>query len=488
MLTAAGAALVVAMAYGLTAPPAVAAAPPAATGNTGAIGSTGVAGNPETAGSTGAGASTFPEMIEALQRDLNLTEKQVTVRLAKEQAAAQVQARLRAELGDRFGGAWLTADDQRLVVAITDAAEAGRVTALGAQPRMVARSERELARIMARLDAVGAPPSVSSWYIDVENNTIVVQANQAGIAAAGQLMKASGIDPAAVRVQVSSEAPRPLYDLRGGDKIGVPGGSCSLGFSIREVVTGDDPPGYVTAGHCLDVGDPTTGFNGEAQGITRGSVFPGTGDYAWVLVNSNWTPRPWVNRYGGADRFVHGATPAPVSASVCRSGITTGWKCGVVQALNATVNYPDGSVSGLTRTSACADRGDSGGSFIAVTQAQGVTSGGDIANCRIYFQPVQEILDDYNLRLVTTRLPQIINLICEYGGNALFTCHLSYASPTAATVRWTLEGTPRSDWNDKTSVSGGCALNTTVTVRATVTNPDGSATASSSFRCFGEPL
>ncbi|HWH00005.1 MAG TPA: carbohydrate-binding protein, partial [Pilimelia sp.] len=56
------------------------------------------------------------------------------------------------------------------------------------------------------------------------------------------------------------------------------------------------------------------------------------------------------------------------------------------------------------RTTVCAEPGDSGGSLIAGTQAQGVTSGGS-GNCRTggttYFQPVNEILQVYSLTLMT---------------------------------------------------------------------------------------
>jgi streptogrisin C len=66
------------------------------------------------------------------------------------------------------------------------------------------------------------------------------------------------------------------------------------------------------------------------------------------------------------------------------------------------VTYPQGRVSGLTRTSACAQPGDSGGSFISGSQAQGVTSGGS-GNCSVggttYHQPVNEILSTYGLTL-----------------------------------------------------------------------------------------
>ena len=64
-------------------------------------------------------------------------------------------------------------------------------------------------------------------------------------------------------------------------------------------------------------------------------------------------------------------------------------------ALNATVNYPQGTVFGLIRTTVCAEPGDSGGSLFAGTTALGLTSGGS-GNCSVggvtFFQPVTEPL------------------------------------------------------------------------------------------------
>ena len=77
---------------------------------------------------------------------------------------------------------------------------------------------------------------------------------------------------------------------------------------------------------------------------------------------------------------------------------------GTVQALNQTVNYAEGSVFGLTRTSVCAEPGDSGGSFIAGNSAQGMTSGGS-GDCTFggttYFQPIGPALTGWGLTLVT---------------------------------------------------------------------------------------
>ncbi|GAA4444473.1 hypothetical protein GCM10023170_022000 [Phytohabitans houttuyneae] len=94
-----------------------------------------------------------------------------------------------------------------------------------------------------------------------------------------------------------------------------------------------------------------------------------------------------------------------MGAAVCRSGSTTGWRCGTIQQKNASVTYPQGTVTGLTRSDACAEPGDSGGSWLAGSQAQGVTSG-DSGNCSaggvMYFQPVNPILVAYGLTLVTS--------------------------------------------------------------------------------------
>ena len=108
--------------------------------------------------------------------------------------------------------------------------------------------------------------------------------------------------------------------------------------------------------------------------------------------------------YNGSTRVVSGSSEAPVGSSICRSGSTTGWHCGQVEAMNQTVRYAEGTVTGLTRTDVCAEPGDSGGSFISGNQAQGMTSGGS-GNCSFggttYFQPVNEALNAYNLSLIT---------------------------------------------------------------------------------------
>jgi len=344
------------------------------------------------------GDAAAPEMLAAMQRDLGLTAAEARDRIVTDDAASRTQLALRKKLGSAFAGAWLAADAKSLVVAVTDAARAAEVTAAGATPRLVTRSATKLDAVKGGLDkaAAKAPAAaVPGWYVDVKTNTVVVQA-RGGTATARAFVKASGVDAAAVRVVATTEQPKLLFDVRGGDAYYIGGGRCSVGFSVNG--------GFVTAGHCGRAGNATSGYNQVAQGSFQASSFPGN-DYAWVAVNSNWTPQPWVNNYSGGNVTVAGSTVAAIGASICRSGSTTGWRCGTVQAYNQTVNYAQGSVSGLTRTTACAEPGDSGGSWLSGQQAQGVTSGGS-GNCSsggtTYFQPVNEILSAYGRTLLTS--------------------------------------------------------------------------------------
>ncbi|SDY39515.1 streptogrisin C [Micromonospora pattaloongensis] len=337
-------------------------------------------------------AGVSAEVLSAMQRDLGLTADQAKARLRSDFAAAKTEQTMRGSLGSRFGGAWIRPDGT-LAVAVTDAASAAKVRAAGATPTVVSRSEAALNAIKDTLDARTAPKSVTGWYVDVATNTVVVEAVKGGEAAAKTFAAGTGD---AVRVAVVNDTPQTYYNFYGGDAYYIGSGRCSVGFAVSG--------GFVTAGHCGSTGQAVSGSNRVAMGSFAGSSFPGN-DYAWVRTNSSWVGQGSVNQYNGYAVAVKGSSEAAVGASVCRSGSTTGWRCGSIQSKNQSVSYSQGTVSGLTRTNACAEPGDSGGSWISGNQAQGVTSGGS-GNCSsggtTYFQPVNEILGAYGLRLTTS--------------------------------------------------------------------------------------
>ncbi|MER7420964.1 carbohydrate-binding protein [Micromonospora peucetia] len=338
-----------------------------------------------------------PEMFAALQRDLRLTPAQARARLDVDDRAGRVQQVLRTTLGARYGGTWVADGGATVSVGVTSAADADSVRNLGAVPVPVTNTERALDGAVDRLNrrAAAAPAAVVGWYADLPGNAVVVLARDGGTAAARSFATAAGLPAGTLRVQVSTETPKPYADVIGGNAYYTGSSRCSIGFSVNG--------GFVTAGHCGRVGARTS----QPGGTVRGSTFPGR-DYAWVQVDAGNTPRGLVNDYRGGTVAVAGSAEAAVGAAVCRSGSTTGWRCGTIQQKNASVTYPEGTVSGLTRSNACAEPGDSGGSWLSGAQAQGVTSGGS-GNCStggtMYFQPVNAILAAYGLTLVTTGGP-----------------------------------------------------------------------------------
>ncbi|HEU5126923.1 MAG TPA: S1 family peptidase [Glycomyces sp.] len=336
-----------------------------------------------------------PAMIAEMSETFGITAADAYDRLAVESVAADLLAEAPETYGESYAGLWLSADAEEILVATTSAADAADLEAEGATPVLVEHDLAELEAAVADLDAVEAE-GVHGYYVDVESNGIVIEAADADAAAA--LAAAAGVDLDMVTVDTTAEAPE-TYFVRGGDAYLINNASrCSVGFAVRQGST----PGFVTAGHCGSVGASVTG--GEAApGTFRGSVFPGS-DRAWVEVGSGEVLYNIVNMYNGS-RYVYNANQAAPGSSICRSGSTTGWHCGTVQALNQTVYYSQGAVSGLTRTSVCAEPGDSGGSFITGNSAQGMTSGGS-GNCSsggtTYFQPIGPALSAWNLTLVTS--------------------------------------------------------------------------------------
>ncbi|NEA00262.1 S1 family peptidase, partial [Streptomyces sp. SID10116] len=279
-------------------------------------------------------------------------------------------------------------------------ADVPRIEARGARAAVVDHSVARLDAAKARLDRAAkktATRDAPVWYVDVRSNAVVVRAVKTS--AAKSLVAAAGVDSSLVRVERSTERPRPLYDLVGGEAYYM-GGRCSIGFSV----TKGTQQGFATAGHCGRAGTATTGYNQVAQGTFQASVFPGN-DMAWVATNTQWTATPYVKGQGGQRIGVGGSTQSPVGASICRSGSTTGWHCGTISQHNTSVTYPEGTISGVTRTTVCAEPGDSGGSYISGSQAQGVTSGGS-GNCSsggtTYHQPINPLLQRFALTLKTT--------------------------------------------------------------------------------------
>ncbi|MCS0605374.1 S1 family peptidase [Streptomyces sp. LP11] len=340
-------------------------------------------------------------ILTAMRHDFGLTPEQAEARLADEKTATALDPKARRIAGAAYAGSWFDARSGRLTVAVTaDAPAATRraLDAAGADVRTARHSARRLDSVKSRLDRLSAPSGISGWHVDAKANKVVVdivREDRSDNDVQRFLAKVRESGP--VTVKTVADAPRTLAaGTVGGDPYYTGNVRCSIGFSVYG--------GFVTAGHCGQPGAGVSGWDGSYIGTFQGSSFPDN-DYAWVSVGSGWWTVPVVLGWGTvSDQLVRGSAVAPVGSSVCRSGSTSHWHCGTVLALNETVNYSQGAVHQLTRTSACAEPGDSGGSFITGDQAQGTTSGG-WGNCssggETWFQPINEILGRYGLTLHT---------------------------------------------------------------------------------------
>jgi len=339
--------------------------------------------------------------VDALKRDLDLSsDKAVQARLDIDALATNVTRRA-DRIGTHYAGTWVSDDGSKVVVAVDDKSAVGAAKNTGATTvQVVDQSLADLDAVKADLDDQSdeASKNVTSWYVDPATNSVVVAATTQ--AAADAFVAASGVDPASVTTTIDVARPQTASDIRGGDEYRKPSGGgyvlCSIGFAVQG-------GGFVSAGHCGNAGEAVNDINNNALGTYQASTFPGH-DYSWVKTNSNWAPTGQVNNYSGGNWIpVFGSTEAAVGASVCRSGRTTQWQCGVIEATNVTIHYSAGDVTGAVRMTACAAGGDSGGSVISGNDAQGVMSGvsGDCgtAGARSFYQPVNPILSQYNLKL-----------------------------------------------------------------------------------------
>lgn len=235
----------------------------------------------------------------------------------------------------------------------------------------------------------------TAWHVDEATKQVVVSVDDSVTGAKLDQVKAvASRHGTAVRVEKMAGT-LSLY-ISGGDAIYTGGSRCSLGFNVR---TSSGTRYFLTAGHCTNIGVNWYANSSQSTllGPRAGTSFP-TNDYGIVRYSNTSISNPGA--VGGQD-ITSARTPS-VGTSACRRGSTTGTRCGSITGLNATVNYPQGTVFGMIRTNICAQPGDSGGSLYGGSAAFGLTSGGS-GNCTTggttFFQPVTEALSVFGVNV-----------------------------------------------------------------------------------------
>jgi streptogrisin D len=314
--------------------------------------------------------------------------KTTAARILSAPAAGKLASTLLDDLGADAAGTYYDARARSLVVNVLDEAAARTVERAGAEARVVENSLAELdgARTTLREDAT-IPGT--SWATDPVSDKVVVTADRtvspAEWATLGKVVDGLG-DKAELRRSKGEFKPF----VAGGDAITGSGGRCSLGFNV---VKGGQPY-FLTAGHCTQAISTWSDSAGTVIGANAQSSFPGN-DFGLVKYTATVDHPSAVDLYNGSTQRIARAGEATVGEKVTRSGSTTHVHTGTVTGLDATVNYSEGTVSGLIQTDVCAEPGDSGGSLFDGDTALGLTSGGS-GDCasggETFFQPVTEAL------------------------------------------------------------------------------------------------
>ncbi|MFJ8644884.1 S1 family peptidase [Streptomyces sp. NPDC093546] len=303
-----------------------------------------------------------------------------------------VDSAVERELGADSAGTYV--EGGRLIATVTSEAAAERARAAGAVPRIVERGAAELDAAMAALESRAKIPG-TSWGLDPRTNQIAVEADSSVSARdMARLRKVAASLDGAVRV---SRVPGVFTrEVAGGDAVYGGGYRCSAAFNVQKGST----KYFLTAGHCTNAASSWSATSGGAQiGVREGTSFP-TNDYGLVRYTNTANTPGSVTLHNGSFQDIASAADAVVGQAIKKSGSTTKVTSGTVTAVNVTVNYSDGPVYGMVRTTACSAGGDSGGAHFAGSVALGIHSGSSGCtgtNGSAIHQPVREALSAYGV-------------------------------------------------------------------------------------------
>ncbi|WP_406288893.1 S1 family peptidase [Embleya sp. NBC_00896] len=260
----------------------------------------------------------------------------------------------------------------------------------------------QLRALQDRLDGLaldGLAGKSQYWYVDAARCTLTL-AILRGTAdpATSAFLDTARLVPALVEV-VEVDAPieprvglgptpasptTPAVDFHGGSTIysGLTGTVfvCTAGFN------GYRPDTTTTAGHCARDAPTWYDADGTAIGTVGTSRFPGA-DWAVVPKAAGVTLAPDIAD-GNAYTPITAFGQPRLDDRVCGTGATSGTQCGRIDATDVTVNYPNGAVTGLARSTQSGAAGDSGGPVHRNRTAVALISGGPRNGTPTFIQPL----------------------------------------------------------------------------------------------------
>ncbi len=278
----------------------------------------------------------------------------------------------------------------------------GSTSAAAAAPQ-AQYSEAELQQVKDALDSdstIRIPGT--AWGVDTETDRLLVSYDDSVTSDELSALR-SAAEPYgdAVRFEHLTGLLEPA-DSRtvGGNAIFGGSTRCSLGFNaIRSGVYY-----FLTAGHCTRDANYWYDNDGTTLLGYRVTTVYGPKDYGVVrYTNTTIAKYGAVDNYNGTYQDITTSRWAQGDEFVCRSGSTTGKRCGYISGLCSTVTYNDGTrLECMIRATACAAKGDSGGPMYSGRAALGIFSGGRLGcstypNGPTYYNSAHGVLQHHGL-------------------------------------------------------------------------------------------
>ncbi|MEE2034305.1 S1 family peptidase [Rhodococcus chondri] len=349
------------------------------------------------------------ELVEALQRDLQISPERFLDDATRSQELARFAETAREKFEAVFAGVWLDqAGTPTVGLTEGDQFDEARDAAVD-EGFTVVETDRSEDALNDKLEALNdwletQPPAVADVIrgiaVDVVNNDVVVRAdNVAGIELPDFLRD--------VRVLFAPAelTPEPALDLRpvagiaapdalfGGDAYASLGAGeglrCSLGFNAED---GSGNPVNITAGHC----DPNraqagTQWASEVYQLVGDALGQRLGTFEKTSLDNHdyGLIRPSAEAAGRFENNgvrVPAAAPLPITGTadpivgtpVCKSGLRTGYSCGVVTSTGQSIEIGHRVLRDGFATNLCALQGDSGGTLVVGTLALGISSASNV--------------------------------------------------------------------------------------------------------------
>ncbi|MFE4540068.1 S1 family peptidase [Streptomyces scopuliridis] len=188
-------------------------------------------------------------------------------------------------------------------------------------------------------------------------------------------------------------------EVRGGDVLySNIGTRCTVGFNAR----GGSTTYGIVSGRCAQ--GATTWYADSALNVVVGTsdAFPARPEL--IRYTSTSVAFPGEVRLGanGPMLDITGAARPYVGQSICHTNGGSGVHCGTVTAVNVTINFPEGIMTGVIKSNTCSEAGAAGSPAFSGSTALGIildVNQSCSAGGSTFYQSIVDVLSKYGLSL-----------------------------------------------------------------------------------------